>query len=349
LPSVENPARIRKSQNKLRYNPDYLDNVYFGVNQMASISISYAKADEGFARALAAALEKNGHCVSFLGTLLIGQRWQDALSTFLREADAVIFVVSKASIDDRWLLAEVGTALGYFQERGRPQVLPLVIDDVPLPPQFSQIQCLIVPDRNFGSILPHLEAALSASAGRMQARTEEKLQAQARIETNAAEYIGRQLSELRAKEKSFRRTAYVWYSAALIALIGGVSFALWRAFATGTTAPTWQSIVYLAVASVIVVGLLGALSRFAFILGKSFMVESLRNGDRIHAISFGEFYLKTFPEKTEWSEIKEAFQHWNIDSGSSFKTQSASDIDPQILQVAIEIAKTIVGKVKDKD
>jgi hypothetical protein len=317
---------------------------------MSRIYISYASADLDFVQQLAASLESNGHEVlNSGGSLQIGQLLQEAISTSLKESDAVIIVVSNASIRSRLVMAEFGAALGYFQERGYPSILPIVIDDVPLPPQLAQIQCLIAPNRDIGSILPDIEAALNASVGRLQARTEKQIETQARIETNAAEYIGRQLSELRAKETSFRRTAVLWYSAALTALIGGVSFALWRAFTSAAKEPTWQSIVHLAVASIIVVGLLGALSRFAFILGKSFMVESLRNGDRIHAISFGEFYLKTFPDKAEWSEIKEAFQHWNIDSGSSFITQSAADIDPQILQTAIEIAKTIAGKSKSKD
>lgn len=62
------------------------------------------------------------------------------------------------------------------------------------------------------------------------------------------------------------------------------------------------------------------------------MVESLRNSDRIHAISFGEFYLKAYQEKADWKEIKEAFQHWNIDGGSSFNSQNANDFDPKIFK-----------------
>jgi hypothetical protein len=76
------------------------------------------------------------------------------------------------------------------------------------------------------------------------------------------------------------------------------------------------------------------------------MVESLRNADRIHAISFGQFYLKAFGEHAEWAEIKEAFQHWNIDKGSSFMQQEAKDINPEILKTALEIAKSMSPKGK---
>jgi len=316
---------------------------------MPSIFISYATADQAFVRELAIHLEAAGNVVFFSGaSLLAGQPWQASLSSSLREADAVLIVVSAESSESRWIMTEIGAALGYFQERGRPLVLPLVIDEVPLPQPLAPIQALFAPDRNLDRIVLDITRAMDAMAGRLQARTEEKLEVQARIEANAAKYISNSLAELRSKEKAYKQIAFLWYSAALLALLCGVGFALWRAFASVKVEPTWQAIVHLAVASVLVIGLLSALARFAFILGKSFMVESLRNADRIHAISFGEFYLNAFGDKAEWEEIKEAFQHWNIDSGSSFIAQSAGDIDPQILQTAIEIAKTASGKGKEK-
>lgn len=100
-----------------------------------------------------------------------------------------------------------------------------------------------------------------------------------------------------------------------------------------------------AISSVLVLGLLGALARFTFVLGKSYMVESLRNDDRSHAISFGEFYLNAFGEKAEWSEIKEAFQYWNIDIGSSFSSRTAADVDLQLYQTMRDV---VAAAVKSK-
>jgi hypothetical protein len=107
-----------------------------------------------------------------------------------------------------------------------------------------------------------------------------------------------------------------------------------------------MGIVQITIASLIVIGLLGALARFAFVLGKSFMVESLRNSNRRHAISYGQFYLRAFGDKALWSEIKDAFQFWNIDIGSSFLAQKPGDIDPQIFKTAVGIAYAIGGKIK---
>lgn len=73
------------------------------------------------------------------------------------------------------------------------------------------------------------------------------------------------------------------------------------------------------------------------------MVEALRNADRSHAISFGEFYLNAFGEDLEWKEVKEAFQHWNIDRGSSFLTQDSAQFDPKLFETAVELAKVLRG------
>lgn len=74
------------------------------------------------------------------------------------------------------------------------------------------------------------------------------------------------------------------------------------------------------------------------------MVESIRNSDRIHAISFGEFYLNVYGKVATRDEVREVFGNWNIDNGSSFISQSPKDYDPQILE---NIALALDG-LKDK-
>ena len=71
------------------------------------------------------------------------------------------------------------------------------------------------------------------------------------------------------------------------------------------------------------------------------MNEAFKNSDRMHAISFGEFYLNAFSERTNWEELKEVFQHWNMDKNSSFASQSAKDFDPQFFEKVIETFKIL--------
>jgi hypothetical protein len=109
---------------------------------------------------------------------------------------------------------------------------------------------------------------------------------------------------------------------------------------------SWQGLAHFAVLGVAIVAMLVALARYAFSLGKSFMVESLRNSDRRHAISLGEFYIKAFPDRLDWTILKDIFQQWNIDKGSAFLTQDGKDFDPELLAKAVEVARVLVEHEK---
>jgi len=92
----------------------------------------------------------------------------------------------------------------------------------------------------------------------------------------------------------------------------------------------------------------GACAKYAFSLGKSYSSESLKSSDRIHAIRFGEFYLRAFGDKTKWGELKEVFQHWNIDRNSSFASLDVSQFDPKIVESMMDLIKVVGGKRDDK-
>jgi hypothetical protein len=104
--------------------------------------------------------------------------------------------------------------------------------------------------------------------------------------------------------------------------------------------------VLLGLKSLIVVGLLLAASKYAFTLGKTYMSDALKNADRIHAISFGRFYLRAYGEKATWPELKEVFQHWNIDRGSPLSSLDTSSFDPKILETISEVSKLLLSQGK---
>jgi TIR domain len=82
---------------------------------MARIFISYAQQDGDYVKAMANALRELGQDAFYSeDSLILGQRFQAALSKNLREADGIIFVLSKKSLESRYVLTEMGAALGYF-------------------------------------------------------------------------------------------------------------------------------------------------------------------------------------------------------------------------------------------
>lgn len=55
--------------------------------------------------------------------------------------------------------------------------------------------------------------------------------------------------------------------------------------------------------------------------------EALKNADRRHAINFGKFYLESYGAAAEWTQIKEAFEHWNITGDNAFSKPEENKLD----------------------
>lgn len=72
------------------------------------------------------------------------------------------------------------------------------------------------------------------------------------------------------------------------------------------------------------------------------MREALKNADRRHAINFGKFYLESYGAAADWTQIKEAFEHWNITGDNAFSKSEESKLDVTTLEkVATAIEKIV--------
>ena len=313
---------------------------------MVNIFMSYARQDDSFVSLLAKGIESSDHSVFFAGSVSAGERFQEAISTELKRADVVVLVVSENSVASKWVMTEIGIALGYGEERGKPLIIPIVVDDVTLPPQLLRIQSIRRSRDDVEHIVLDTVTAIDRWIGRLRAKEDEKTELQERVEENAATYISDTLDRLQLQEKRYRRASYGWYLFAFVSLLGGVGYGVWRVVSFKGIGTSWITTLQFFVVSLLVVGLIIALSRFSFVLGRSFMVESLRNSDRIHAISFGKFYLKAYGSKADWQEVKEVFQHWNIDKGSDFMNQNPKDFDPEIFRLLSELVAKLGSKAK---
>lgn len=167
------------------------------------------------------------------------------------------------------------------------------------------------------------------------------------IETDGYEYLDDTISDLEKQKERNYRISWGCYILSLIMLVAILVFAFFKfsklAFA-GMDISLYQTIalcVEIVVLSIAAV----SISRFLFLLGKSFMVESLRNANRAHAIGLGKLYLKLYKGKFKWDELKDVLRNWNIDSGSAFMTLDAKDIEPVSLD---NLSPSLLGKINQK-
>lgn len=316
---------------------------------MAQIQFTFAYEDTGIAKSLAGLLKDNGHKV-FLPTkdILPGKVLADEISLRLKSVDFFVIIISKHSQNSRWVNAEASKVIGYYRERKKPVIIPILFDGEDLPPEFVVVfeNILFGSRENIEESNSALSLAISRLIGESQAIEEEKEEVIAKVKENAGTYITETIARLTAKERDYRRIAYTSYFLCGVFLICAITFLLSKAdfIMNSQKVLTTSEQIQLGLVAFVLLALIISVARFLFLIGKSFMVESLRNSDRIHAISFGKFYLEAFGDKIDWNEIKEAFQHWNIDGGSSFISQSANDFDPEILKSFIEFTKVVASK-----
>jgi hypothetical protein len=280
--------------------------------------------------------------------LVPGTDWRATLTAALSQADIILVLLTPHSESSKWVMSEIGAARAYQQSRVDVALLPVLIGGVSLPPLLSDIQAIIALDTDIESITKQVLAAIDRLTGLRAAKKVERAEIQERIERNAADYVDEALSRLTEREKRHHRAALVWYTLGVGSLLGGICAALWLSVeALGQLERAqnqWPVFAFMALKSVIVIGLLVASSKYAFSLGKSYMGESLKNSDRIHAISFGKFYLRAFGDKANWADIKEVFQHWNIVKESAFSALDPKEWDPNFVGAALDLAKIIAAK-----
>ncbi len=317
---------------------------------MANIYISYQRSDQPFVMELAQRLKNEGHTLGYdVDALSPGTDWRAVLDQRLKAAEVFIVVISESTSKSQYVLTEVGAARAYASESGRMLIVPLIIDESPPPLALQNIQAIIQPDKNLDEICHKIETAVSAFIGRRAAIDIEVSEVAKKLQTNAADYIKIAIDSLAGLEVRDRRLGYLWYSLGFFSLLIGISFGLFGLAATSQqTALPIESLILAVLKALLVIGLLGACAKYVFTLGKSYASEALKCSDRIHAIRFGEFYLRAFGEKTQWIELKEVFQHWNIDRTSSFSGIDASSFDPRFIESIVEFARLIPSKNASK-
>lgn len=175
-----------------------------------------------------------------------------------------------------------------------------------------------------------------------------------RIEKTSKNYVSEALDTLDKKETQFHRMSKIWSFIGAGALIVGASFFVYVSVnsANSITAPvTWEFIIFSALKGIISVGLLVGLARYGFLFSNAYMREALKNADRRHAINFGKFYLESYGAAADWTQVKEAFEHWNISSDNAFSKETADQLHTGNLEKAasiIEKASKLLSKSSGK-
>lgn len=169
-----------------------------------------------------------------------------------------------------------------------------------------------------------------------------------RLDRTSKRYVVDAMESLQVQEEKFHRLSELWSRAGAGALVVGLVFfaaVTLTSLYTLPVDPTWELIVFSFVKGLIALTLLGALARYAFLLSNAYVREALKNSDRRHAINFGKFYLESYGAAADWTQVKEAFEHWNISGSNAFsepetRTEQAATV-AQLVPLLEKVSKTL--------
>lgn len=275
----------------------------------------------------------------------IGSEWKTNIKNSLAKADVIVAIITERFMHSKWGESELHTIISYTQNNKNSLIIPIIIGEIDPPYYLKEIQSIYLEPREIGSVegvIEKIDRAIDSHLGRVIANNAVVEEKRIQFENTAAEYIGEALLELKVREDALNSKAQFWYWMGYGAIAIGVIIAVAIAFVSLSSDggdSRWDMVIFTAIKSIVLIGLLLALAKYSFTLGKSFMDESLKNSDRIHAISFGKFYLQAYGDTATPEEMKEVFQHWNISSGNSFTSLNSEMIEPKVLEAALNLIK----------
>ena len=285
--------------------------------------------------------EKNFEVIWDEDLLNIGDNFNQKISKALSETDILIPIISKNYQNSRFTQSELQTALGFKAIDKKLVIFPYITYKSNIPDDIKNMLCFMGTD-NIENDLEKIVVQLNKINGEILAKDCEIQTTTKAFNDNLDDYLSDTFKKLRSNEIKNEILAYFCYILSIVFLLLIVSF-ISKVFVPNFEEENILQTILYSVKNIVGLSTLAALSRLAFILGKSFMVEAIRNGDRIHAISFGKFYIKAYGHVASRQEIREVLSNWNIDSGSSFHTQDSKEIDPNVYG-ALELLKSYFNK-----
>lgn len=324
---------------------------------MAKIYLSYQHQDKETILQIANKLVEKGHEIIMDSTAMkVGSDWRNDLLNELKNSDGVLVLITENSLNSKYVISEIGTTRALIGDNDK-FLIPVIKGSFEVPDFIKDLYCLRLHNDNLDETIEKIDDSIINFLNKKIAKEEAKSKDRAIIESKAADYIKDATQNLTKRVSHNRNLAYTCYAIGLIALLIGVGFAICSLYSFNSEQKqidvnntlSWINLIIIIVKSIIIIGLLIACSKYSFNLGKSFMHESLRNADRIHAISFGEFFIKAFGDKiSSYKEVTEIFQNWNIDKSSTFSELDSKAYDPNFTENLVDIVKTLTEKIEVK-
>lgn len=281
------------------------------------------------------------------------EKYDNSISEILFNADIILSLITETSIESRSGLSELSKLRNYSAHTENKLFIPIISSRVninDLPESFYALNAIKLENDSkieIERITARIDEYINLFLGKRLAVEEKTKELKESIESSAHTYITDTIQELENREKYQRTISIVWYILGFLSIILGVIVAVWittKGIIINNEKENWSITIFYGIKSIFIIILLITASKYCFNLAKSYMSESLKIADRIHAISFGKFYLQIFKNNLNSNEIKEIFRDWNINNQeNNFSKQNSDDYDPKLFEKALELVNKIKG------
>jgi hypothetical protein len=305
-------------------------------------------------RELSYRLTEKGHDI-IQDDFVLGKDIELSFKRALNIADVIIPIITNNSLSSKMFYRELIQLRNYASNTENKLLIPILSPNVPLdalPESLLSVHVIRLEgesSKELDFIVSRIDDSINSFLGKRIAYEEKTQEIKEKIEDSAPEYISQTIIELTSRERDQKNIAFFWYLLGFFSLIGGVGVAVWftnNGLTSFNEKENWSLTIFYAIKSLFIIILLIASSKYCFNLAKSYMSESLKIADRIHAISFGKFYLQVFNQQINPGEIKDIFRDWNINNQSNNFSTQTTDYDPKIFDKILDIIEKIKGSGK---
>jgi hypothetical protein len=163
---------------------------------MANIFISYSSTDKTLVKILAHILEQKSWSVWWDRDIPIGENYDNVIERELNQADCVLVIWTKRSIQSEWVKNEASEALN------QKKLVPILLEQVQIPLAFKRVESALLIDWNGEGNHPELELLFQAVSRILNGETtklEEERIENKEGDTTTAENIQRHVSSQKFK------------------------------------------------------------------------------------------------------------------------------------------------------
>uniref|UniRef100_UPI0031DB0F6C hypothetical protein n=1 Tax=Klebsiella sp. TaxID=576 RepID=UPI0031DB0F6C len=145
------------------------------------------------------------------------------------------------------------------------------------------------------------------------------------VKNTLGEFVSGAITELRDNEKKYNERSRFWLTGGSVISALIVLTACYLVFSMNAYMDlnvnrglSWPTLLYYIGKGLIVLSSLTVLAFYCFKQSNAYVHESLKQGERVHAIRFGELCLNLYGNKIDENQIKTVFEDWNINSSTAF-------------------------------